>query len=136
MQRVYKLTQLAFILFCGTLFAQAQKAHKISVSVTCTCDDATGQAYAVAVHQALSGNSHYQEVGVSEGMEHNAIRVNIISMPIGNAEDKPQSALSIVCLHNGVIMHQFIETCTHIPIGECAASMVHDLLTWDAESAE
>ena len=129
-------TFLVTVLMLAFHPAQAQKAHRsVGVTVTCTCDDATGQAYVSALHQALANSSRYREMSASEGFEKNAIRINIISMPLDPHEGRPQAALSIVCLHDGAILHQFVETCTHIPIEECAESMIHDLLQWEGQAA-
>jgi hypothetical protein len=58
------------------------------------------------------------------------MRFNIISP--GNDTEWPKSALSIVCLHQGILMHQFIETCDRIPIEGCAKQLVADLASWDS----
>ena len=107
----------------------------MAVAVTCTCDDVTGKAYASALHAALARSTHYKEVSAAQDPEGDAIRINIISMPLEESQGRPQSALSIVCLHDGALMHQFVETCTHIPIEDCAQSMVDSLLQWDAQAA-
>ena len=121
-------------LFC-TLFASAQQAHRpVPVAVTCICDDATGKAYVQALRAALARNAHYREVSATQDREGNAIRINIISMPLEENEGRPQSALSIVCLHDGALLHQFVETCTHIPIFDCAQSMIDSLAKWDGEA--
>jgi hypothetical protein len=128
---------LFLIFFCLGMVAHAEKRTKDLVTVTCSCDDATGKAYAKALSAALASSPYYQEVGVQEGMDRDAIRINIVSLPIspGNDTERPKSALSIVCLHQGVLMHQFIETCDRIPIEECAKQLVADLASWDSSAA-
>jgi hypothetical protein len=115
----------------------AQKKAPTLVTITCSCDDAVGKAYVNALKAAFASNPEYQQVGLEEGVEKDAIRINIISLPITDGSDgkRPKSALSIVCLHEGALMHQFIETCDRIPIGECAKQMVADLSGWDASNA-
>jgi len=116
--------------------AHAQKKPRSLVSVTCSCDDATGKAYAKALSDALASNPLYREVGAEEGMEKDAIRINIVSLPIsdGAGTERPRSALSIVCLHGGALMHQFIETCDRMPVEECAKQMVTELASWDSST--
>jgi len=128
---------LFLICLCLGMAAHAEKRTKALVTVTCRCDDATGKAYAKALSAALASSAYYQEVGVQAGMDRDAIRINIVSLPIspGNDTERPKSALSIVCLHQGVLMHQFIETCDRIPIEECAKQLVADLASWDSSAA-
>ncbi|MEO6923783.1 MAG: hypothetical protein ABI142_08160 [Bryocella sp.] len=116
--------------------AQAQPNARTGVSVVCSCDDVTGKLYAEALHNALTKNQHYREVGKAEGIDDGTIRISIISLPISDGTDgqPPRAALSIVCLHNGAIIHQFVETCTHISITACAQSMLSDLLEWESSS--
>ena len=116
--------------------AQTKTVKRARVNVVCSCDDATGKMYAEALHNALGNSKNYREVGRAEGMDDNVIRISIVSLPLSQGTDgqPPQSALSIVCLHNGSIIHQFVETCTHIPIADCAQSMLSDLLEWEAGS--
>ena len=132
-----RVTGMLFVcfLFLGLSAGKAngQQSTRDRVTVTCTCDDATGQAYAAALHDALAKSSRYREVGLSEGVEKNAIRISIVSLPLAaesNSGQTPRAALSIVCLHDGAILHQFVETCTKIPIKDCAESMLADLLKW------
>jgi hypothetical protein len=127
---------LFLIFFCFRMDAHSQAKTKDLVTVTCSCDDATGKAYAKALSVALASSAHYQEVGLQEGMDKDAIRINIVSLPIssGNDTERPKSALSIVCLHQGTLMHQFIETCDRIPIEECAKQLVTELASWDSSA--
>jgi len=127
---------LFLILFGFGMFAHAQTRTKNLVTVTCSCDDATGKAYAKALSTALASSPRYREVGMQDGMDEDAIRINIVSLPIssGNETERPKSALSIVCLHQGALMHQFIETCDRIPIEECAKQLVADLASWDSSA--
>ena len=122
--------------FSSNATAQSRKQPRARVNVVCSCDDATGKMYAEALHSALSNSQHYHEVSRSEGMDDSVIRISIVSLPLdeGAAGQAPHAALSIVCLHNGSIIHQFVETCTHISITECAQSMLSDLLEWEAGS--
>ena len=122
--------------FASTTQAHSRKATRARVNVVCSCDDATGKLYAEALHNALGNSQHYREVSRSEGLDDNVIRISIVSLPLdeGAAGQAPHAALSIVCLHNGSIIHQFVETCTHLSIAECAQSMLTDLLEWEAGS--
>ena len=122
--------------FASTTQAQSRKATRARVNVVCSCDDATGKLYAEALHNALGSSQNYREVSRSEVMDDSVIRISIVSLPLdeGAAGQAPHAALSIVCLHNGSIIHQFVETCTHISITECAQSMLTDLLEWEAGS--
>ena len=117
----------------STTQAQAKKVTRARVNVSCSCDDATGKLYATALHTALGNSQHYREVGRSEGSDDSVIRISIVSLPLEDGvEGQPaRAALSIVCLHNGSIIHQFVETCAHISITECAQSMLNDLLEWE-----
>lgn len=116
--------------------AHAQKHHRDTVTITCSCDDPTGKAYASALHEALAASSSYREVGLSEGLEDNAIRINIISLALGDDARPGRTVLSIVVLHDGAIMHQFIETtCDKVPISSCAKTMLAELASWTAPSA-
>jgi len=127
---------LVALLASPLFFEQAHAAAPLKsfVSVTCICDDATGQAYAKALTAALAASPIYKQVSVEEGTEKDAIRINIVSLPLGNdGSDRPKSALSIVALHQGALLHQFIETCDRIPIEQCAQSLVADLKDWDSD---
>ena len=123
-------------LFVASSFgsASAQHAKRDRVVVTCTCDDATGQAYVTALRSALNRNPHYREVDLQEGVANNAIRINIVSMPLGTESGISKAALSVVVIHDGALLHQFVETCTRIPIQDCAESMLDDILKWTADS--
>lgn len=131
-----KFRHISFITFAMLLSmtAHAQAKVRALVTVTCSCDDATGKAYAKALSAALASSPLYKEVGLEEGLEKDAIRINIVSLPISQGSDteRPKSALSIVCLHQGALMHQFIETCDRIPIEQCAKQMVAELVNWDS----
>ena len=118
------------------LHASAQRQARDLITVTCSCDDTTGKAYAKALSAAIASNPHYKEVGLQEGMDKDAIRISIVSLPISpsDVDGRPKSALSIVCLHQGALMHQFIETCDRIPIEECAKQLVTELAGWDAST--
>ena len=109
--------------------ARAQSARQ-HVTVTCSCDDSAGKAYVEALHRALAKSAQYREVGFADGQETDTIRINIVSLPLPDKDGRPQAALSIVCLHDGALMHQFVETCTRIPLEDCAQSMVTDLKNW------
>jgi len=130
-----KFLPLFVVPFCFAAGAHAQSHARSLVTVSCSCDDATGKAYAKALNDALAASPLYKVVDSEEGMEKDAIRINIVSLPL-EAQDpeRPQSALSIVCLHQGALMHQFIETCNRIPIEDCAKSMVADLADWDSSA--
>ena len=119
---------LMLLFLCFGAKAQAERPHvPVGITITCSCDDATGKAYVSAIRDLLSKDSHYREMGLEEGARNHAIRVNIISMPLEAVDGRPRVALSIVCLHDGSMLHQFVETCTRIPIAECAESMVKGL---------
>jgi hypothetical protein len=106
--------------------AHAEHAGPVAVAVYCSCDDAVGKAYVDAVKTALSNESSYRQVAFTHAGEEDVLSINIISMPITN-DGKPSSALSIVCMHNGSMVHQFIETCNKIPLEDCARKMVDGL---------
>lgn len=116
----------AFTLFATAAMAQPA-APRLVVAVSCSCNDAMGQAYFESMKNILSKDAHFQQIGWRESSERNAIRVHIISMPLESTDNSPRSALSIVFTHDGTLVHQFIETCTHIPIADCAMKVVHDL---------
>lgn len=108
--------------------ARAEGAHgPMGITITCSCDDATGQAYVSAIHSLLAKDTRYREMGLEEGARKHAVRINIISMPLEAVDGHPRAALSIVCLHDGIMVHQFVEMCTRIPIADCAQSMVSGL---------
>ena len=135
MFRFKYVVPLIFSLFLS-LSLHAQAKTRSLVSITCSCDDATGRAYVKALSAALAANPLYRVVGLEEGLEKDAIRINIVSLPLPDQDsERPKSALSIVCLHQGALMHQFIETCDRIPIEECAKSMVADLASWDSSAS-
>lgn len=123
------LFALVFCLFVSTGIGQTTR--KTSVSVACSCDDPMGRGYAEALRKALATDSHYREVGYQQGFERGAIRISIVSLPLADdGSGNPKSALSIVCLHDGVILHQFVETCAHISIEDCAKSILSSMLDW------
>jgi hypothetical protein len=122
----FLLSLSLLVLLFGSKSALAERNRgPIAVSISCACDDVMGKEYVSAVRSLLAENAHYQTAatGNSEG----SIRIHIISMAIQSPDGKPRSVLSIVCLHNGVMVHQFVETCTGIPIRDCAQSMVDGL---------
>jgi hypothetical protein len=140
MNHLSKILLLCLVLASPAISsAHAQKSRspkaKNSVTITCSCDDPTGKAYASALHDALAASSSYREVGLSEGIENNAIRINIISLSLDDAAQPGRTVLSIVVLHDGAILHQFIETtCNKVPIASCAKTMLAELATWSSES--
>jgi hypothetical protein len=107
--------------------AHAEHATVVGVTISCVCEDPMGKAYFGAIKDILAKDPHFTQVSLQEGARRGAIRVNIISMPLDSQDGTPRSALSVVLTHDGTLMHQFIETCTHIPIFDCAQSMVRDL---------
>jgi len=122
------------LLVCGfgslAMHAQAQPADRtVGVTISCSCDDASGKAYVDAVKNNMVKDGHFQQMSLQEGAEKGAILVNIISMPVESTDGKPHSVLSIVYSHDGVMVHQFIETCPHLTVEECAMNMVRDLKT-------
>lgn len=121
---------------CAHAQKRIQKSTRNSVTITCSCDDPTGKAYASALHDALATSSSYREVDLSEGIEDNAIRINIISLPLDDDARSGRTVLSIVCIHDGAILHQFIETtCNKVPIASCAKTMLAELASWTTSSA-
>lgn len=110
------------VVLCSSVSVHAQGSKRGSVSISCACEDATGKLYASALHEALTKSSHYREVSLVDGMEKNAIRISIVSLPMDGREDgqSRRTALSVVCLYKGVLVHQFIETCNSISIESCA----------------
>jgi len=125
---------LSLLLFCsfGCAFASAQAPHKTLLVVSCSCDDTIGKSYLSALRTAIGRNTHYREVGTEEGMRKNAVQLSIVSMSLPGSEGVEKSVLSIVCVHDGVILHQMVETCSHIPVEQTAEAMLQDLTTWDA----
>jgi hypothetical protein len=139
MNHLRNILLVCLVLTTPAISAHAQKSRspqaKNSVTITCSCDDPTGKAYASALHAALASSSSYREVGLSEGIENNAIRINIISLPLDDAAQPGRTVLSIVVLHDGAILHQFIETtCNKVPIASCAQTMLAELASWSSES--
>ena len=122
---------LAAVLF-GNLAHAQHAAPRLAVSISCSCNDAMGQAYVAAVKDILSKDAHFQQMSSREGALRGAIRVHIISMPLESADGTQRSALSIVFTHDGTLVHQFIETCAHIPIADCAMNMIQDLKQMDS----
>ena len=122
------LMTVALICTLGVFAPHARAEHHgpVAVAVYCSCDDAVGQAYAAAVKAALTSGSNYRQVAYSHSNDEGVLSINIISMPITN-DGKASSALSIVCMHNGSMVHQFIETCNKIPLEDCARQMVDGL---------
>lgn len=124
--RLAILLLLSVVSFVGRASAASTHAPT-GITITCSCDDATGKAYVSAVRDLLAKDVHFREMSMEEGARKNAIRVNIISMPLESADGRPRAVLSIVCMHGDTMVHQFVETCTRIPIADCAQSMVQDL---------
>ena len=106
--------------------AAAVESSHVNVSITCSCDDVMGKAYGEAVRTLLARDNHYREVAQNADGD-NTLRIHIISMPITTSEGVAGAALSIVCVHNGALMHEFLTTCAHIPIADCAKNMVDGL---------
>jgi hypothetical protein len=126
------LSMSLFVVLFGSNAAHAERNRgPVSVSINCTCDDVMGKQYVSAVRSLLAENAHYQQASAGTSSE-NSIRIHIISMAIPSPDGKPRSVLSIVCLHNGVMVHQFVETCTGVPIRDCAQSMVDGLKDLDS----
>lgn len=127
-KRIFLAMLLLLSILASGSKAHAEHVHSpVGITITCSCDDATGKAYVAAVHTLLAQDAHYREMGMEEGIRKNAIRINIVSMALEPVDGKPRAALSIVCMHDGSLVHQFVETCTHIPIADCARSMVSGL---------
>jgi hypothetical protein len=127
----FLLSLSLLVLLFGSKNAHAEHNRgPVAVSISCACDDVMGKEYVSAVRSLLAANAHYQTTGGSNS--ENSLRIHIISMPIQSPDGKPRSVLSIVCLHNGAMIHQFVETCTGIPIRDCAQSMVDGLKDLDS----
>ncbi len=99
----------------------------MGVTISCACADPIGQAYVGAVKELLQKDNHYQQMSLEEGSRRGAIRVHIISMPLEQSDGRPRAALSVVYVHDGVMVHQFIETCTHLPVQDCALALIRGL---------
>ena len=110
-------------------------AAPVNVNVSCECADTTGVAYGDAINDLLAKDSHFKRVGLEEAVRTSAIQIHIISLPLESTGGAPRAALSVVYTHEGTMMHQFITTCTHIPITECAAAMVRDLKRLELEQS-
>jgi hypothetical protein len=120
---------VALVCTFGIFAPRAHAEHHaapVPVAIYCSCDDAVGQAYIAAVKSAIASESGYREVAFSHSNDEGVVSISIISMPIEN-DGKASSALSIVCMHNGAMVHQFIETCNKIPLEDCAKKMVDGL---------
>ena len=132
MCRIRNIIFLVFALLLVFNTHTAQASMRSPVTVSCSCDDPTGKAYAKALHEALAKSAIYREADLPDALNHDGFRISIVSLPL-DAEANGQSArgaLSIVCVHDGAIMHQFIETCTKIPIDSCAKALLADLESW------
>jgi hypothetical protein len=129
--RIRNIIFLVFALLLG-LSAHAKASTRSPVTVSCSCDDPTGKAYAKALHEALAKSAVYREAELPDSLNHDGFRISIVSLPLDTEADgqPPRGALSIVCVHDGAIMHQFIETCTKIPIDSCAKALLADLESW------
>jgi hypothetical protein len=111
--------------------SSAQGAAKDGVRLTCSCDDSVGKAYAKALRIALAESKHFREIGAGDEVEQEPIRINIVSLPIGEgANGQPRTALSIVSIHGGAITHQLIETCDKISVESSAQTMLVELVSW------
>ncbi len=106
----------------GIASASAEAPKRGAVSVSCSCDDATGQAYVSALHDALARSPLYREVKFGDGVEKDAIKIKIVSRPLdGDASgSSKRTTLSIICMYKGAVVRQLIETCNAIPIASCA----------------
>lgn len=80
-----------------------------------------------AVKETIAKDPHYRQMSMEEGVRKSAIRIHIVSMALESPDGKPHAVLSIVYTHDGALMHQFIETCTRIPIADCAQAVLKDL---------
>ena len=116
----------SIFLFRSDAFAE-RLSPIMGVTISCACADPVGQAYVAAVRELLGKDTHYQQMSMEEGARKGAIRVHIISMPLETGDGKPRAALSVVYMHEGVMVHQFIETCTHLPVADCAQALVRGL---------
>ncbi len=116
----------SIFLFRANAFAE-RVSPPMGVTISCACADPIGQAYVNAVKDLLQKDTHYQQMSMEEGARRGAIRVHIISMPLEESEGKPRAALSVVYMHEGVMVHQFIETCTHLPVQDCALALIRGL---------
>jgi hypothetical protein len=130
---LFGIRNLAYLLFAlpVVLIAPAQASIRRPVAVSCSCDDPAGRAYAKALREALTTSDVYREADLTDTVRNDGLRISIVSLPLNTAnEEPPKAALSIVCVHGAAIMHQFIETCTKIPIDACAKNLLVDLENW------
>jgi hypothetical protein len=130
---LFVIRNLAYLVFALPVIfiASAQASTRRPVMVSCSCDDAAGRAYAKALHEALITSAVYREADLADTVRNDGLRISIVSLPLNTAdEEPPKAALSIVCVHGAAIMHQFIETCTRIPIEACAKNLLLDLADW------
>ena len=128
MSRILTILVCLSALFTFRPTARAETLPAVmGVTISCACPDSTGQAYVAALKNAIAKDSHFRQMGLDEGFRKGAIRIHIISMELESSDGKPRAALSIVYTHDGVLMHQFIETCTRIPISDCAQAALKDL---------
>ena len=130
MHRLLIALTIVSSVFLSGRAAQAESPSTVTgVSISCACSDPVGQAYVSAVKKLLAGDAHFQQMSLEEGARKGAIRVHIISMPLDSADGTPRAALSVVTTHDGVMIHQFIATCTHLPVAQCAEEMMKSLRT-------
>jgi hypothetical protein len=124
----------AFLLFwlLVAFIVPAQASARRPVAVSCSCDDPGGKAYAKALHEALTTSAVYREADLVDVLRNGGFRISIVSLPLDTEAkgDSARVALSIVCVHDGAILHQLIETCTRIPIDSCAKTLLVDLENW------
>ncbi len=99
----------------------------VGITVSCDCADTTGKAYGAAVKDLLARDAHYKQMSLEEAYGTGAIQIHILSTPLDSADGTTRVALSVVYLREGVMMHQFIQTCTHYPVDVCAASLIRAL---------
>jgi len=120
---------LAFAVSTKVMFAQS--ALRDPVRVTCSCDDAVGQAYANALRKALAESKRFREIASGDELTQEPIRINIVSLPIGDGPNgQPRTAISVVSVRGDSMAHQLIATCDKIEIESSARSVLVDLVSW------
>jgi hypothetical protein len=132
--RVLKFAGSIVFLFGFVIIARpafAQNTARDAIRVTCSCDDAVGRAYASALRSALSESKHFHLIAAGEEFEQEPIRVNIVSLPIGDGPNgQPRTVISVVSIRGGTITHQLIETCNKIEIESSAQAKLVELVNW------
>lgn len=117
--------------FVFSKHASAQNAPRAAVRVTCSCEDAVGKAYATALRSALTESKHFRLISAEEELDQEPMRVNIVSLPIGNGPNgQPRTVISVVSIRGGAITHQLIETCDRIEIESSAQAKLVELVNW------